>query len=494
MVTKKETEFDLYQDICNRTNGEIYFGVVGPVRTGKSTFIKGFMEQMVLPYMEDSPEKERLIDELPQSAQGRTIMTTEPKFIPKEQATVEMNQLSFQVRLVDCVGYLIPGVQGYLEGEQDRMVKTPWFEKEIPFEQAARIGTEKVINEHATVGVVVTCDGTFGEIDRQAFQEAEEMAVKQLKMLKKPFVVVLNTRRPWSEETIELAKELEESYGCSVLPLNCAQLKREHIEKLLQELLYEFPVCKVDYEIPKWVEMLSYEDPLKQTLISFGKHQLEHIEKMKDVYQLVETEKDEGLEQVSLKEVSLKDGTVTYEITIAKEYYYGNISKIMGMDIQGEYQLLQVLREIAGVKRYYDQVASAMKGVEQKGYGVVMPSLKDIEMEEPILIRHGNKFGVKIKANSPSIHMIRANIETEIAPIVGNEEQAMDLITYIKESQSTKEGVFETNIFGKSIGELMEDGMRSKIATMDDECQIKLQDTMQKIVNENNGGLICFII
>ncbi|MCI5822341.1 MAG: stage IV sporulation protein A [Lachnospiraceae bacterium] len=490
-----ETKYSLYSDIQNRTNGEIYLGVVGPVRTGKSTFIKQFMEQMVLPNMTDEHSRMRTVDELPQSAQGRTIMTTEPKFVPKEHVEIRLeNDLMCKVRLIDCVGFLIQGATGYMEGDKERMVKTPWYDYEIPFAKAAAIGTEKVIRDHATIGIVVTCDGTFGELDREAYTAAEEETIGALKQIHKPYVVVLNTGYPGSKETLALAKEMEQKYGCSVVPINCQQMGRKDIDELMKRVLYEFPISGIHYSIPKWVEMLDAENEIKQSVAAYAKTILENTNKVRDIYDIDFDTEENYVSKTELSNVDLSTGVVEMTIDLEDKYYYENLSRLAGIPIDGEYQLLAFVQKLSALRHSYEKVAGAMEAVEQKGYGVVTPGLSDITMEEPVLIRHGNKFGVKMKALSPSIHMIRANIETEIAPIVGSEQQALDLISYIKEGQKTKDGVFETNIFGKSIGELMEDGMRSKIAMMDDECQMKLQDTMQKIVNDNNGGLICLII
>lgn len=495
LIFMGETKFSLYNDIQSRTNGEIYIGVVGPVRTGKSTFIKRFMEQMVLPNMTGEYAKTQTVDELPQSAQGRTIMTTEPKFIPKEQVEIALDaDVSCKVRLVDCVGFLIPGAMGAKEGDKTRMVKTPWFPQEIPFEKAAAIGTEKVIKDHATIGVVVTCDGTFGELDRDAFLSAEEQTVDALKQIGKPFVMVLNSGHPSSEETLSLARQLEQKYQCVVVPLNCQKMKKEDIDYILKQVLYEFPVSQVAFTIPKWVEMLESDHEIKRSIAEYAKRILYDVTKVSDMRRIDLEQEEPYIASTELKNIDLATGRIDIQITLEESYYYENISRLTGMPIQGEYQLLSFVQNLSVLRKSYEKVADAMTAVEQKGYGVVTPDLSDITMEEPVLIRHGNKYGVKMKAQSPSIHMIRANIETEVAPIVGSEQQAMDLIHYIKEGQSTREGVFETNIFGKSVGELMEEGMRSKIATMDDECQMKLQDTMQKIVNDNNGGLICIII
>lgn len=490
-----ETKYSLYSDIQNRTKGEIYLGVVGPVRTGKSTFIKQFMEQMVLPHMTDEHSKMRTVDELPQSAQGRTIMTTEPKFVPKEHVEIILdNDLVCKIRLIDCVGFLIQGAKGSMEGDKERMVKTPWYDHEIPFAKAAAIGTEKVIKDHATIGIVVTCDGTFGELDREAYLSAEAETIAALKQIGKPYVVVLNTSYPASGDTIELANQMEKTYGCSVVPVNCQQMNRRDIDEILKKVLYEFPVSGISFSIPKWVEMLDADNEIKQSIANYARKILESIDRVRDVFDIDFSLPEDYIQKTELTGVDLSTGNIDIVMTLEEQYYYDNISRLAGIPIGGEYQLLAFIQKLSALRQTHEKVADALLSVEQKGYGVVTPGLSDITMEDPVLIRHGNKFGVKMKALSPSIHMIRAYIETEIAPIVGSEQQAQDLITYIKEGKKTKEGVFETNIFGKSVGELMEDGMRSKIAMMDDECQMKLQDTMQKIVNDNNGGLICIII
>lgn len=490
--TKKE--FDLYKDIQNRTNGEVYLGIVGPVRTGKSTFIKRFMDLMVLPYMEDVHSKERTIDELPQSAQGKTIMTTEPKFIPKDAAEITLeDETKIKVRLIDCVGFMVDGASGHMEGSEKRMVKTPWFDHEIPFVEAASIGTEKVIRDHATIGIVVTTDGSIGEIERGNYIDAEEKTVQELNAIGKPFVIVLNSKKPYSEETAKLTEELREKYQTAVIPVNCEQLRKDDVYRILESILYEFPVVRVEFYIPKWAEMLDMTNPMKAEIIRTASGILNSMKKTKDVY-AQKFEPEQYISKIKLEEMDLALGCVKIRMDLAEKYYYENMSALAGVPIQGEYELISMIKEMAELKESYEKVADAFTAVQVKGYGVVNPGLSDIKMEEPVLIRHGNKFGVKMKAVSPSIHMIKANIETEIAPIVGSEEQANDLVTYIKEGQQSAEGAWETNIFGKSIGELMEDGIRSKIAMMDDECQMKLQDTMQKIVNDSNGGMVCIII
>lgn len=479
---------DLYKDIASRTGGEIYIGVVGPVRTGKSTFIKRFMDLFVLPYMEDGPQKDRTIDELPQSAQGKTIMTTEPKFIPQNGVNIRIDDnTDVKVRLVDCVGFVVEGANGHMEGEQQRMVKTPWFTEEIPFEDAAKIGTLKVIKEHATIGIAVTTDGSFGEIDRANYIEAEERTIAELEKTGKPYIILLNTERPFHSETESLRASLEEKYGRPVIAVNIKQMQKSDIAKILEHVLLEFPVTTVEFHIPRWTEMLENTHPVKEELIQYGLDWLSKVTKMRDLYNT-----EDGMANV--RNIRTSDGTVELRLDVDEKEYFEYLSDIAGVPITSEYQLIHMIRDLSGKKKEYEKVEEAMQSVDARGYGVVSPSLSDIVMEEPELITHAGRYGVKIRANSPSIHMIRANIETEIAPIVGNKEQAEDLITYIKEGEHSVEGVWSTNIFGKSLGEMMEDGIRDKISRMDDECQTQLQNTMQKIVNDNNGGFVCIII
>ena len=494
MVVNTKKEFDLYKDLSGRTGGEFYLGIVGPVRTGKSTFIKRFMDLMVIPFMEDVHSRERTIDEMPQSAQGKTLMTTEPKFIPKDAAEIALEDGSkIKVRLIDCVGFMVDGANGHMEEGKQRMVKTPWFDAEIPFTEAASIGTEKVIKDHATLGIVITTDGSIGELDRGSYIEAEERTIAELSSIGKPFVIVLNSVRPYGEETMKLVGEMKEKYRTPVVPVNCEQLRREDIYQILEQVLYEFPIVRVEYYIPKWAEMLDASHPIKAEIIKTAGDILANMKKAKDAG-VKEYVPEQFLSKVKIDEIDLASGCVKVLMDIAEQFYYENMSELAGVPIQGEYELISMVKEMAELKESYEKVADAFAAVQQKGYGVVNPSLKDIQMEDPVLIKHGNKFGVKMKAISPSIHMIKANIETEIAPIVGSEEQANDLIAYIKEGQQSDAGAWETNIFGKSIGELMEDGIRNKISMMDDECQMKLQDTMQKIVNDSNGGMVCIII
>jgi len=488
-------KYNVYQDMNRRTGGEIYLGVVGPVRTGKSTFIKRFMEQMVIPHIEDENVRARTRDELPQSAQGKTIMTTEPKFIPKDAAQIRLtDDAGVKVRLIDCVGYMVEGASGHLENGVERMVKTPWSEKEIPFSQAAETGTRKVIKDHATIGIVVTTDGSVTEIPAANYQKPTQETVNELKKSGKPFLILLNSAKPYSEEVRQMAQQMEMQYGVSVIPVNCEQLRSEDVNHILERILYEFPVVRMNFYLPKWVDLLGQDRPVKKNVIENARKILQEITYVKDIWNYEFRPDGEYLEKMKLEQMNLSDGTAEIRMEVAQKYYYENISELTGVDVHGEYELIQLIREMSAKKKEYDKVADAMQSVRMKGYGVVSPQLSDIALDEPEVIKHGSQFGVKIKASSPSIHMIRANIETEIAPIVGSEEQAQGLKQYIKEGQNSQEGVWNTNIFGKTIGELMEDGISHKISMMDDESQMKLQDTMQKIVNDSNGGMVCIII
>lgn len=487
--------FHVYKDIEARTGGEIYIGVVGPVRTGKSTFIKRFMELMVLPKLADGHLKSQTRDELPQSAAGKTIMTTEPKFIPKEAAEINLDDgITAKVRLIDCVGFMVEGAAGHIENGEERLVKTPWYDHEIPFTQAAEIGTRKVIHDHSTIGIAVTTDASFGDLKRSDYLEAEEQTIGELKEIGKPFLVLLNSSRPYSEETRELADKLEKTHGVTVLPVNCEQLKKEDIENILAKVLREFPVTEIDYNIPKWMEILPDDHPLKAAAIENAREILMQVDQMKDITPEILTTEDSDIREIQIGRLEMSDGTVSLEVRIDDGCYYQVISEYTGLPVTDEYELFHTLSRLSGMQGEYEKVKNALSQVRQKGYGIVMPDKTEITLDEPQLIKHGNKYGVKIHAQAPSINLIKAHIETEIAPIVGNEQQAKDLIAYIKYNEATENGVWETNIFGKSVEQIVEDGMQAKISQMTEDCQVKLQDTLQKIINDSNGGMICIII
>ncbi|MCI9270976.1 MAG: stage IV sporulation protein A [Dorea sp.] len=485
----------LYKDIQARTNGEIYIGVVGPVRTGKSTFIKRFMEVLVLPHMEDEPGKERTRDELPQSASGKTIMTTEPKFIPKEAAEIRlMEDVPVKVRLIDCVGYMVEGAAGHVEEGEERQVKTPWFDYEIPFTKAAGIGTRKVIHEHATIGVVITTDGSIGELPRGNYMEAEEKTIRELQSIGKPFVVLVNSTRPFGEEARETVREMEDKYSVRAMAVNCEQLKEEDINRILEGVLSTFPISEIEFYIPKWVEMLPVEHKIKQDLLEHIRRILDQVDEMGDACSKITKPESPYIEELRVEETRMDTGCIKIRIEVAQEYYYEMLSELTGTKIAGQYELISELKNLSQLKTEYEGVKDAFNSVRIRGYGVVSPTRDEITLDEPTVIKQGSKYGVKIHSTAPSIHLIRANVETEIAPIVGNEQQAEDLITYIKETENQEGGIWQTNIFGKSIEELVMDGMRNKMAVINDESQTKLQDTMQKIVNDSNGGLVCIII
>ena len=487
--------FDVYKDIQARTNGEIYLGVVGPVRTGKSTFIKRFMDLLVLPKMEDEHDRERTRDELPQSASGKTIMTTEPKFVPKEAAEIRlMDDVTVKIRLIDCVGYMVKGAAGHMENEEERQVKTPWFDYEIPFTKAASIGTQKVIHDHATIGIVITTDGTICDLKREDYLEAEDKTIRELQSIGKPFVVLVNSQKPYAQTAKEVTDRIKEKYGVTAMAINCEQLREEDVHRIMEQVLFEFPISEVEFYIPKWVEMLSREHKIKADLLLHIKDMMKGFSMIKDAVRGIERPDSIYIKEMKVDDVELDTGCVKVRIQVADNYYYEMLSELTGTSIEGEYELIRTMKEMAALRKEYEGVKDAMESVKMKGYGVVSPRKEEIQLEEPVIIKQGNKYGVKIHSEAPSIHMIRANIETEIAPIVGSEQQANDLVNYIKDASATEEGVWGTNIFGKSIEELVTDGMRNKIVAINDESQSKLQDTMQKIVNDSNGGMVCIII
>ncbi|MHB8129704.1 MAG: stage IV sporulation protein A [Mobilitalea sp.] len=489
-------QFDVYNDIQARTGGEIYIGVVGPVRTGKSTFIKRFMDLLVIPGIEDVHSRERAIDELPQAAAGRTIMTTEPKFIPKEAAMITFDdETKVKIRLIDCVGYMVDGAAGHIENQHERMVKTPWFDHEIPFTQAAEIGTKKVINDHSTIGIVITTDGSFGDLPRANYRVPEEKTIRELKLLGKPFVVLLNTNKPYSNDTLKIAEEISQDYDVPVMPINAEQLKKEDITRIMETILSVFPITELDFYMPKWAEMLPMDHWLKLDLISTVRNLFNRITEIKDAKSMNFDTDSQYVKRFKIDKVNMQDGTVEVNVEFDDMYYYKILSDLIGVPIAGEYQLISTLRELAAKRAEYEKVSYATDQVRLKGYGIVTPLKDEISIYEPEVMKHGNKYGVKIKASAPSIHMIKADILTEVAPIVGTEEQAKDLIGYINDNaKENPEGIWETNIFGKTIRQLVDDGINSKINKLTDDSQMKLQETMQKIINDSNGGLICIII
>lgn len=488
--------YDIYRDISIRTNGEIYIGIVGPVRTGKSTFIKNFMETMVLPQMEDIHEKERAIDELPQSAQGKTIMTTEPKFVPKDAALIDFgSDMQAKIRLVDCVGYMVEGAAGHIENEQERLVKTPWFEEEIPFTEAATIGTEKVIREHATIGIVITTDGSFGELERENYKKPEQRTIEECKKIGKPFIVLLNTQHPYKEETVALAQEMMAEYQVMVLPVNVKQLRKEDIYRIFEGLLTSFPLTRINFYLPDWVEMLPNDHWLKMECIEKIRDVLGRLSRIQDVNKENLESGSEYIQQMKIQKVSMDNGEAEIDVRFDDKYYYQILSDLIGIPVANEKELIRLVKRLASGKEQTEKLKDANEQVAMKGYGVVLPVMEEIQVEEPEVVKHGNKYGVKIRANAPSVHLIKANIVTEISPIVGTKEEAEDLIDYIhKNARENPDGIWETNIFGKSIRQLVNDGIQNKVNKLTEESQVKLQETIQKVINDSNGGLVCIII
>lgn len=489
-------QFNLYKDIQARTGGEIYLGVVGPVRTGKSTFIKRFMDMMVIPRIADVHSREQAKDELPQSSGGTIIMTSEPKFIPKTAVEIPVDDsVKVKIRCIDCVGFMVDGASGHEENGSERMVMTPWFNEPVPFTKAAAIGTQKVIQEHATIGLVVTADGSFGDIPRESYIPAEEQAVGELKKIGKPFMILLNTVKPYSEEAKALRQSLEEKYQVQCMALNCDQLKKQDVDMMMQALLYEFPVTDMEFYLPRWLDVLPKSHELKSQIIEMLKELIGKIRTMRDFRQSEEILNQPWLKKYYVEQMNMSDGRIKIHMELDMKFYYEMLSDLIGTQVSGEYEFYQMIKDLADRRDEFSKVAQAVTAVRGQGYGMVMPDQQEVVFDEPELIRHGSKYGVNIKAHAPSIHMIQANIETEIAPIVGTQEQAEDLVSYIRANgRESQEAMWNTLIFGKSVGQLVEEGIQTKVSRMTDMSQSKLQETLQKIINDSNGGVVFVII
>lgn len=488
---------NVYEDIAKRTDGDIYVGVVGPVRSGKSTFIKNFMDLLVIPNIENEYKKERATDELPQSASGRTIMTTEPKFVPNEAVEITIgNNIKLKTRFVDCVGYLVNNAIGYLEDDMPRMVKTPWSDEEIPFEEAAEIGTKKVIEEHSTIGIVMTTDGSFTDIPREDYINAEERVIKELKQINKPFVILLNSQYPDSENTIELSKNLENKYETTVIPINCSDLTLENINTIFSKVLYEFPINKININFPRWIDILDDNYPLKVKIFNDLKTSFKNITLLKQIEPSINTlSNSEIVQKITIEKIELGTGTAYIKIDLNENLFYDALTEISGEKICNDGDLFRIISELSETKKEYDKISFALEEVKSKGYGIVTPSIEELILEEPEMVKQGSRFGVKLKAKAPSIHMIRADIETEVSPIVGSEKQSEELVSsLLSEFENDPKKIWETNIFGKSLHELVNEGLQSKLAHMPEDAQIKLQETLERIVNEGSGGLICIIL
>ncbi|MBR6567179.1 MAG: stage IV sporulation protein A [Clostridia bacterium] len=491
------TNTSIYESIAKRTGGDIYIGVVGPVRTGKSTFIKGFMDEFVLPNIEDDAKKERAMDELPQSSSGRTIMTTEPKFIPEEAAQVKLgDSMKLKVRMIDCVGYVVPSSLGYIENEMPRMVKTPWFEEEIPFNMAAEVGTNKVITEHSTVGLVVTTDGSISDIPRDEYAAAEERVISELKSIDKPFIIVLNSRNPESQECKELAKELRKKYSASVVPVNCLKMTGEEINKIFTELLYEFPIKEMLIDFPRWITGLEREHDIRKKMYASVSASAGIVKKVKDSDAFgKEMMKASFVTDCRVCGIELSTGSVRIKIEISPELFYKVLSEKTGLDIKNEQQLMSSLLELSSVKKDWERFRVALDEVEATGYGIVMPTMSELSLEDPEIMKQGGRYGVRLKASAPSIHMLKANINTEVAPIVGTESQSEELIMYLlKEFEEDPSKIWQSNIFGKTLDSLVNEGLHNKLYRMPADARIKLQETLERVINEGCSGLICIIL
>lgn len=489
---------DIYKDISSRTNGDIYIGVVGPVRTGKSTFIKNFMEMFVIPNIDSPYKQDRAKDELPQSAAGKTIMTTEPKFVPNESVEITIDgNVKMKTRLVDCVGYLVDNAIGHMEGDLPRMVKTPWNDNEIPFVEAAEMGTRKVITDHSTIGLVVTTDGSITDIDRENYVSAEERVIRELKAINKPFVILLNSSTPNSEETISLRNSLEEKYNAPVVISDILNLKESDITAIFSRVLEEFPVSEIGFKLPAWFDMLDMNYPLKQEIISIVKDNFYNDTSLREINDVISNIKNSYpiFDSINLDSANMEDGNVKVIMNINNSYFFKVLSEKSNIQIESEKDIFKVIDDYSSIKSKYDKIAIALEEVNVKGYGIVTPSIDELKLEEPEIVKQGSKYGVKLKASAPSIHMIKADIETEVSPIVGSEKQSEDLVKYLlSEFENDPKQIWQSNIFGKSLHELVNEGLHNKLYRMPDEAQMKIQETLERIINDGSGGLICIIL
>lgn len=488
---------DIFKDIAERTGGDIYLGVVGAVRTGKSTFIKRFMETVVLPNITNESDRVRAIDEMPQSAAGRTIMTTEPKFIPNQAVQIRVAEgLDVNVRLVDCVGYAVEGAKGYEDENGPRMISTPWFEEAIPFQEAAEIGTRKVIQEHSTLGVVVTTDGSIAEIPRSSYIEAEERVVEELKEVGKPFVLIVNSTKPGSPEVQELRYELAEKYDIPVMAMSVATMGEEEVMSVLREVLYEFPVHEVNVNLPSWVMVLGEEHWLRNHFEESVRSTVKDIRRLRDVDRVIEQFGEyEFIDRAGLSGMDMGQGVAEIDLYAPDELYDRILMEVVGVEIRGKDHLLQLMQDFSHAKREYDRFAEALEMVKTTGYGIASPSLAEMALDEPELIRQGSRFGVRLKATAPSIHMIRVDVESEFAPIIGTEKQSEELVRYLMQDfENDPIKIWESDIFGRSLHSIVREGIQGKIAMMPDNARYKLQETLGRIINEGSGGLIAIIL
>ena len=488
---------NIYEDIAKRTQGDIYIGVVGPVRTGKSTFIRKFMENLVLPNIENEFKRERTQDEIPQSGSGKTIMTVEPKFVPADGVEIKIKDtVSLKVIMVDCVGYIVDGALGHEEEGKQRLVSTPWSQEAMTFEKAAEIGTKKVIRDHSTLGIVVLTDGSVTGIDRKNYLSAEERVINELKSLNKPFAVVLNTLDPYSESTELLRSELEEKYDVPIVPLNVLAMDEEDIENVMETVLYDFPLNEIRINLPKWVEGLERNHWIKNNIIFTLKQSIAEIGKLRDVDSIVKGFSElEFLEDTEVENVELGEGVISIDLTAKQDLFYNVLEEKSGFKIDGDHQLLNLVTKLSRVKNEYDKIESALYDAKTKGYGVVAPSLDELSLEEPEIIKQGKQYGIKLRANAPSLHIIKADISTEVSPIVGNQTQGEEMIKYLLDTfEENPSELWASNMFGKSLNDLVKEQLQSKLYTMPEEIRVKIQKTLQKIINEGSMNIITILL
>lgn len=489
--------YSIYNDITKRTDGSIYIGVVGPVRTGKSTFIKKFMETLVIPNIDNEYSRARAVDELPQSAGGKTIMTTEPKFIPNEAVALKLGgNASFKVRMIDCVGYVVENAMGHMEEEAPRMVTTPWSAEPMPFEKAAEIGTQKVITEHSTIGLLITTDGSICDIPRQDYLPAERRVVKELKEINKPFIILLNSANPMGSQAQRIKEEMEKEYEVPVLCVNCTTLNEGDIQNIMENILFEFPVNEIRVGMPGYMQPLAKDHWLKSTIYQLMMEHCDHITHIREVEKLkTALEGCDYVSQVRMKDIDLGQGMAELQLEMQPKIYYKILSEVSGVEISDDHSLIQKIQELSQVKKEYDKIACALEEVKVKGYGIVTPSVEELTLEEPKIIKQGGRYGIKLRASAPSIHLIRANIETEVSPIVGNEKQSQELMEYLmRDFETDPQKIWQSNFFGKSLHELVNEGLNNKLYRMPEDARFKIQETLQKIINEGSGGLICIIL
>ena len=490
-------KIDLIKSISKRGNGEIYLGVVGAVRTGKSTFIKKFIETLVVPNVEDEYEKKKCLDEIPQTAQGKTIMTTEPKFVPSSGAKIKVDEFSTNIKLIDCVGYVIDGAKGFEdENGNPRMVKTPWYNEDLPFVEAAEIGTEKVIKDHSTIGIVVTTDGSFGELERHEYLEAEQRVITELKLMGKPFIVLLNSSSPSANKTIKIAEEIRSEHNVEVLPINIENMNEQDINEILKTTLYEFPVLEVNFKIPEWINVLKNDHYLKKHYIDRIKNSVIEVDKLKDVEKIIGYfSESEYISKSFISDVDTSTGIINIKLESSDELYNTILNEVMGDVVSTKAGMLKVFTEFNEGKDELDSLKSALKMVKTTGYGIVYPTLKDMKLDTPEIIRQGNRYGVKLKALASSIHMIKVDVESTFEPIIGSELQSKELINYLMKDFETEPGnIWKSEIFGRSLDVIVQEGIQAKLSIMPENTRFKLGQTITKIVNKGANNLIAIVI